>query len=388
MTLGGILVLVAQIIGGLILLTIIVVVHELGHYFNARRNGIEVEEFGIGFPPLAYKRKLKNGVIFSLNWIPIGGFCRVKGENSTDKRKGTYGAASFQGKTQFLLGGISFNLAFAAVVFTILSLFGMPKLIPDQFHVLSDNHEILGPVEVAHVVEGSVAQENNIKVGDRLVSLDGTPIIRSVEFPALTAAHRGETVDLVIERDDQTITKTLTLGDGTDGRGALGVSAFSEERNRATWSAPLVGIGVTVQLTRETFRGLGTMLGNLFGGIIANIQGIFGAGDGNGGARIAAAGDGLAGPIGIIGILFPGAFVSGPSIVILLVGVISLSLAVMNLLPIPALDGGRWLMALYTKITKKEISKKTEEKIIVRGFMVLIGLIALTVILDIWRLAT
>jgi regulator of sigma E protease len=130
------------------------------------------------------------------------------------------------------------------------------------------------------------------------------------------------------------------------------------------------------------------MLGNLFSGLIDNIQGLFGAGTGNGGARIAAAGDGLAGPIGIIGILFPNAFVSGPTVVLLLVGVISLSLAVMNILPIPALDGGRWLMVLYTKITKREISKEVEEKIIVRGFMALLGLIALTVFLDIWRLAT
>ncbi|MCL2038776.1 site-2 protease family protein [Candidatus Saccharibacteria bacterium] len=388
MTPLGVLILILQILGGLLLLTLIVVVHELGHYFMARKNGIVVEEFGIGFPPAAFKRKLKNGVILSINWLPIGGFCRVKGESSADKRKGTYGATSFGGKTQFLLGGIAANLIFAALVFAVLSLFGMPKLIPNQFVVPADNHEILGPVEVSHVVDGSVAAESGLEPGDILLSLDGQPIERSSDFPSTTAALAGQTVALTFQRDGQDRTQTLTLGDGTDGRGFLGVSTFSEESNRATWSAPIVGVCLTAQLTYETFKGLGIMLGNLFVGIFQNIQSIFGFGPGGGSAKIAAAGDGLAGPIGIVGILFPGAFASGASVVLLLVGVISLSLAVMNLLPIPALDGGRWLMIAISKLTKKPISKETEEKIITRGFMVILGLAALTIFLDIWRLAT
>jgi regulator of sigma E protease len=396
MTPVGVLLLVLQILGGLLLLTLIVVVHELGHYFMARKNGIEVEEFGIGFPPKAWSKKLKNGVILSINWLPIGGFCRVKGESSADKRKGAYGAASFWGKTQFLLGGITANLIFAAVVFTVLSLFGMPKLVSNQFTVPVDNHEILGPVEVAHVVEGSVAETGGLRVGDILVSVGGRQVERSSEVPSMTAARKGETVEIVLEREEcdnsechrQELIKTLTLGDGTDGKGVLGISTFGEEKNRATWSAPVVGVGLTVQLTLETFKGLGNMLGNLFTGIFHNIQGLFGVEGLNGSAEIAAAGDGLSGPIGIVGILFPGAFASGLSVVILLVGVISLSLAVMNILPIPALDGGRWLMILISKLTKKEMTKETEEKIVTRGFMVILALAALTIFLDIWRLAS
>ncbi|MDR0979630.1 MAG: site-2 protease family protein [Candidatus Nomurabacteria bacterium] len=386
MTLVGVLILIAQIIGGLLLLTLIVVVHEFGHYLMARKNGIEVEEFGIGFPPRAWSKKLKNGVIFSINWLPIGGFCRVKGENSADKRKGTYGAASFKGKTQFLLAGVVSNLILAAVVFTGLSLFGMPKLVASQFTVPADNHEILGPVEVSQVVAGSVAAKNDLQTGDILISLNGEPILRSTDLPKMTAAYKSQEVSLVVKRADAETTKTLTLGDGTSGKGVLGVSTFSTESNRATWSAPIVGVALTGQLTYETFKGLGGMLANLFSGIWSNLQGVFGAGDGTGGAKIAAAGDGLSGPIGIVGILFPGAFASGASMVLLLVGIISLSLAVMNLLPIPALDGGRWLMVLISKISKKEISQQTEEKIITRGFLVILALAALTIFLDVWRI--
>lgn len=396
MTLMGILVLILQILGGLLLLTLIVVVHELGHYFMARKNGIVVEEFGIGFPPKAWSKKLKNGVLLSINWLPIGGFCRVKGESSADKRKGTYGSASFKGKTQFLLGGVVANFILAAIVFSILSLFGMPKLVPNQFVIKADNTEVLGPVEVSHVVPESVAAENGLQVGDILVNLSDRPILRSSELPEITSAHKGEEVSLTFKREvcegdncsRQEVTKKLTLGDGADGKGVLGVSTFSEESNRATWSAPIVGAALTGQLTYETFKGLGGMLGSLFTGIWSNIQGIFGAGDGTGSAKIAAAGDGLSGPIGIIGILFPGAFASGVSMVFLLVGIISLSLGVMNLLPIPALDGGRWLMIAISKVTKKEMSQKTEEKIVTRGFMVILALAALTIFLDVWRLVT
>src|SRR3990167_8766177 len=90
---------------GLFLFVGLVVVHEFGHYLAARRNGVDVEEFGIGFPPRAYKKKLKNKVLFTLNWLPLGGFVKLKGEHDADTVKGSYGAASLKNKTKILLAG-------------------------------------------------------------------------------------------------------------------------------------------------------------------------------------------------------------------------------------------------------------------------------------------
>jgi len=120
--------LVLEIIGGLLILVFLVVVHELGHAIVARRNGVVVEEFGIGFPPRAWSKKLKNGVVFSLNWLPLGGFVRMQGENDAADKKGDYGAATFGQKTRILLAGVLINWLVAAILLTILAITGLPKI--------------------------------------------------------------------------------------------------------------------------------------------------------------------------------------------------------------------------------------------------------------------
>ena len=110
---------IAGIIIGLIVLVLLVVIHELGHAIAARRNGVVVEEFGIGFPPKAWAKKLKNGVLFSINWLPLGGFVKLQGENDAASKKGDYGAATFWQKTKILFAGVVVNWL-AAVVLAVV----------------------------------------------------------------------------------------------------------------------------------------------------------------------------------------------------------------------------------------------------------------------------
>src|ERR1700730_15188840 len=98
--------LIFGIIVGLLILVLLVAVHELGHAIIAKLNGVIVEEFGIGFPPRAWGKKLKNGVLFTINWLPLGGFVKLQGEHDAAGRKGDYGAASFWQKTRILLAGV------------------------------------------------------------------------------------------------------------------------------------------------------------------------------------------------------------------------------------------------------------------------------------------
>ena len=135
--------LILGIILGLFVLILLVVLHELGHAMVAKRNGVKVEEFGVGFPPVAKKWKVKQSflgenVTFSLNWLPLGGFVRLKGEYDSAKGKGTYGGSTFWAKTKILFAGVFMNWLTAIVLFTILAVIGLPKVLSHQVQLRFD----------------------------------------------------------------------------------------------------------------------------------------------------------------------------------------------------------------------------------------------------------
>ena len=123
------------LIFGLIMFIGLVVVHEWGHFIAARRSGVVVEEFGLGFPPRAKIVSKKRGTIYSLNWLPLGGFVRLKGEHDSDTTPGSFGAATTADKIKIMLAGVGMNLLVAYILFTVLALMGMPRLVEDQFVV-------------------------------------------------------------------------------------------------------------------------------------------------------------------------------------------------------------------------------------------------------------
>ena len=152
----------------------------------------------------------------------------------------------------------------------------------------------------------------------------------------------------------------------------------------STWSAPIVGAGLTLQITGETFKGLGQLVWNLISGIGRQFSFDDSVRE-SGREAISSVGDSVTGPVGILGVLFPSFVTTGPANVAFIAALISISLACMNVLPIPALDGGRWVLIGLFKLRHKRLTKELEEKIVTRAFMVLLGLIAIVTILDITR---
>lgn len=378
--------LVFGVIVGLIILVILVVLHEFGHAVVARRNGVIVEEFGIGFPPKVWSRKLKNGVEFSLNWLPLGGFVKLQGEHDAANKKGDYGAASFWVKTKILLAGVFVNWITAVVLFTILAWTGLPKVVPDQFNIPSDTKYMTQPVEIATVGKDSPAEKAGLKIGDKIVRFAGEPIPDPEALNVATKAHKGENVEMIYSRADVEHSIKLTLrDDNAGGQGYLGVGSGQRSMIRVTWSAPIVGVVTTGQLTGATFAGLGNLLGNLGKGIVAQFSG-----DANvkkaGSQELETAKDSVAGPIGILGVIFPAAQQAGPTQLTLLTALISLTLAVMNVLPIPALDGGRWFTMVLFRLLKKPLTKEREENIQAVGFMCLMALIVVVTFADVSKL--
>ena len=378
--------LIGGILIGIFILVLLVVGHDVGHAIVARRKGVVVEEVGVGFPPRAWAKKLKNGILLTLNWLPLGGFVKLQGEYDSASNKGDYGAASFWQKTKILLAGVSMNFIVAVVLFTILALTGLPKALPDQFSVPSDTTILIQPVEISSVAKDSIAEKAGLEKGDKVSSFAGETIDSSSELSQLIKNKQGETVDIVYVRDGNSYTKTISIGMATDqSQGRIGISMYQRELIRATWSAPVVGIATAGQFTIATLQGLGNLLVDTFSGLFLQFSP-----DSNTRAEaqkdLQAAGDSVAGPIGILGTIFPAASSSGLTQLVFLTAIISLTLAVMNILPIPALDGGRWFTMAIFKIMKKPLTKSREEKIQSVGVVVLLTLILVITVLDVTKL--
>ena len=375
-----------SVLVGLFLLVLLVVLHELGHAIAARRNGVVVEEFGIGFPPRAWARKLKNGVLFTLNWLPLGGYVKLQGEHDSANKKGDYGAASLWAKTKILLAGVFINWATAALLFTGLALVGIPKVIDNQFTVRSDTTEIRKPVTIVRLTDDSPADKAGLKAGDQIVRFAGQPLDEPKDLSELTKQFRGQSVEVIYNRDGTESIVRLTLRkDTTPQAGYLGVSADQRTTYKSTWSAPIVGVALTGQLTAVTLQGLGDMLATFATGLIDKLN-FSQASQERANEKLDEVSNGVAGPIAILGILFPSAREAGISALVFMTALISLALAIMNILPIPALDGGRWFVTMLYRVLRKPLTKEVEEKIHGTGFLVLMGLFVLVTIADIGKL--
>lgn len=371
---------------GLLMFIGLVLFHEFGHYIMARRNGIDVEEFGLGFPPRAKILRRRKGTVFSLNWLPLGGFVKLKGEHDSDTEKGSFGAATTAAKTKVMLAGVVMNLFAALVLFTIVALLGMPKLVDNQFTVASDTKitkevENKGVVKIDYVVDGSPAANAGLKPEDRIVSINGQKIVEQDQLSEATSAHAGSPVTVVTDRNGSETSNEITLNETSP---YLGVAPYSAETGfqvrRSTWSAPIVAVGVSKDFTVATFKGLGTALK----GLGSTLAGLF---TGNKEARQAGqdrASSQVAGPVGIFTVLYQ-ISQEGFGLVLFIVAIISLTLAIMNVLPIPALDGGRLFVMLFYRGIKKPLKAKTEERIHGTGFAVLMVLFIIITIVDVRR---
>ena len=371
---------VLLLILGLLLFVGLVVIHEFGHFLAARRNGVDVEEFGIGFPPRAWGKKTKGGFLFSLNWLPIGGFVKLKGEHDSDTEKGSFGAASTTAKVKIMLAGIGMNLLAAFALLTILAWVGMPQLIDNQFTVKSDERIARQEVLVGYVEPGSPAAKAHLQARDRLLRMTdasgrSATIDTADNLPAITKSYEGARVLLQYQRDGQLKQTNVQLLSTAqvdaskktkNPKGYLGISPTEYKLTRATWSAPVVALGTMWQFTAATFQGLGTAVSALFHG------------------EGAKASQQVSGPVGIVVLLKDGSLL-GYQFVLMIIAIISLTLAIMNVLPIPALDGGRLFVTIISRLMGKPLTEEAEERIYGTGFALLMLLIIVITVVDVKR---
>lgn len=365
---------------GIFVLTFVVVLHELGHAVASRRSGVVVKEFGIGFPPKAYGKKLKNGMLFTINWLPLGGFVRLQGENDSDNKKGDYGNATFWQKTKILLAGVIMNWLTAWVAITILMLIGMPRFLPNQFMIDSDTKVKETEALIIGVAEDGVADKTGIQKNDLILAIAGENVDNTEHLKQLLSQNAGNKVDVKYQRNGLEYTAVANLNSGD---GPIFDVVLSQGALQSTWSAPVTGLVLTGQFTYETYKGLFNTLGSLFTGLGQKI-GLVSEQNSTADDNLNSASQAVAGPVGLVGQIAPAALALGVQGVLVLIALISIALAVMNSLPIPALDGGRWFLTfIYRVVLQKELTEKTEASVHGTGFMLMMALFVLITISDI-----
>lgn len=341
-------------------LSILVLVHEFGHFFAAKITGVRVEEFGLGLPPRIVGKK-RWGTIWSLNWLPIGGFCKLFGEDPDEKgatrEKNSFLSKNAWEKGLIVLGGVIMNIVLAVVIFSLVySIVGVP--------VETDKVKIIG------VAERSPAVEAGLKEGDWVKNVNGVEIKKGSELTEEVVKLAGENVEMLVNREGEDIDLVVAVRkEAPEGEGLMGIVISNTEMEKIKWYQFYKGIGAGF---KEAYF-WGKVIG---GGVYKMIAGLL----------MGQVPKDVSGPIGMYEATSSIRSNQGLLAVIHFFGVVSVNLAVVNVLPFPALDGGRIIFVVYELLTKKRANEKFEAMVNNIGMVILLGLILLITVGDISKL--
>jgi regulator of sigma E protease len=323
----------------ILILSGLIIGHELGHYLAARLGGVEVEEFGIGFPPRLLTLFTAGGTRFSLNLLPFGGFVRPRGENDPSV-PGGLASASKRIRTMVLLAGPAANIILGFLAFT----FAYNYAAPDPSRVM-----------ITDIAANSPAAEAGLAAGDIIEQVEGVEIDGFQSLQQSVADHLGEPTSLTILREGESLNfEVVPRSDPPANEGAIGILLGNPTR-----PVPFIeAVNLGWQSTKFQFTEILTLPGRLIGGQVAPEE-----------ARVTGF-KGIYDMVAWAGEVDRNA--DRPFVTLNLIGVISVGLAVANLLPIPALDGGRLLFVVIELILGRRISPEKEGLAHLIGFAFLL----------------
>jgi len=349
------------IIAFILILGLIIFCHELGHFLVAKRAGMRVDEFGFGFPPRIVGWKRGN-TVYSLNWIPLGGFVRIKGENGEEAWDAdSFGAKSWLRRSAVLLAGVTMNVMLAFALFTGGYLLGVPQALDS----LPAGAIVSGHSNKAGLVlSGSPAEKGGLQSGDTLIALNGAAVTGSEELRSAIRSGEGG-ISVRVQRDgaEKELQLVPTVLAETKSRG-IGVELIDVGTVRYPWYlAPLRGIETTVVVIGNICVSFWQLIVGLFMGQVAPE---------------------VSGPVGIA-VVTSQAVKIGFRYLIEFTALLSLNLAVLNAIPFPALDGGRFLFLIIEALRGRAVSRKIEGIAHQVGFAVLMLLILAVTYRDLVR---
>lgn len=349
------------IIISIISLLVLVALHELGHFLVAKKFGVKVEEFGIGIPPRIIAKKFGE-TVYSLNILPIGAFVKIYGEDKKIKDERSFSEKTILQRALILLGGVVAFWIVAFILLTVIMGLGFPVAISDDDHSPNARVMILG------VEDGLPAAEAGMMSGDILIELSSdereVAVERVSDVRSFLSDNRGSEVTALVERGDS---KEELIVVSHEDDGIMGVFLERTELQKYPWyEAPFRGALMTGSMTTNVVYFLGS----------SAKRAIFG--------QPLPPGVQMAGPVGIVKDFFAGAIERGLVDYLQVMVMVSISLAIFNLIPIPALDGGRLLFLAIEKVKGSPINQKLEQNLVAASFMMLLGLFFLVTFYDIW----
>jgi regulator of sigma E protease len=356
----------------IVILLVLVLVHELGHFSTAKFFGIRVDEFGFGFPPKLFGKKFGE-TVYSINAIPFGGFVKIFGENpDEDNMNGPDSKRSFVNKPKWqqaivLFAGIFANFLLAWILFSVAFMSGLPTSVGNN----SDGYNLENVnLVIVSVQPKSPAEISGLKTGDKIVSiktnLDSVIDVNPESLKSFVLSHLNKEIEIGYTRgknQDVLISKIIPKDENNSGKPSIGISMDQIGIVKLPFFKALYeGLRLDLNVTKNTAIGLYTLIKD---GIQGN--GSFSS---------------VTGPVGMVGIVGD-AYEFGFVYLLSFAALISVNLAIINLIPFPALDGGRLLFLLIEKIKGSRINTKFANTANMVGFSVLIILMLLVTYKDI-----
>jgi len=360
-------------------LAVLVLSHEFGHFIAAKKSGMRVYEFGFGFPPRAFgwyrdpatkKFKFVSGkfdreqapaTVYSVNWLPLGGFVQIKGENDAgDIASDSFAAQKTWKRAVALAAGVLMNILVAMILLSVGYMMGLPQATNDMESV--DNVKDRR-TEIVQVIAGKPAAIAGLVSGDVILSVGDIANPRLVELQKYVNDHQTEEVVVTIKRGEEVFTKNIKPAIYPEtGKAGLGVGIAEVGTVKYPWyKAIYYGVTDTFWYLKEILIAFYSLIVGFFAG--------------------AGAGDAVSGPVGIA-VMTGKVARLGFAYLIQFTAMLSLNLAIFNILPLPALDGGRLLFLAIGKIKGKPVNQKVEQIIHSVGFTLLLLLVLAVTVKD------
>lgn len=346
----------------LLVLSLLVFVHEFGHFLTAKKTGMKVEEFGFGFPPRLFGIK-KGNTIYSINWIPFGGFVKIKGESGDHKDDpDSFASKKIWQRFCVLFAGVAMNFLLAAVLLSIGFMFGLPSVIDDSLPKNARVHD--AGITIMTVLEGSPSSRSGIKTGGEIVSINGRVFESAKDARDFIAQEGANGISIVVKEKDGSFRTHKIVSEQLKNLDITGIGIAFEKTGFVSYpffTSIYQGARATIELTVAVVVAFAVVVKNLIAGAGVSAD--------------------LSGPIGIA-VMTGQVAALGFIHLLQFTALLSINLAVINVLPFPALDGGRLLFLVIEKLRGRSANAKVETAVHNFGFILLMVLVVLVTYRD------